>query len=56
MRLLNRRPLTYAEIAEELDAKLDSVIKAVNRGSKAFTKVLGHDGVTRIALLEQRAA
>jgi hypothetical protein len=54
--LLRRGPLSYAQIAEELGAKTDSVIKAVTRGTKAFTKVSGQDGVTRIALLEQRAA
>lgn len=48
-------PLTLAEIAEELDAKTDTVLKAVQR-SKAFTKVAGHDGVTRIALIERRSA
>jgi hypothetical protein len=53
--LIKRGPLTYAQIAEELDAKLDSVIKAVNRG-KAFTKVSGQDGVLRIALLERQHA
>jgi len=35
---------------------IDSVIKAVTRGTKAFTRVTGHDGVTRVALVEQRAA
>ena len=53
--LLKRGPLTYAQIAEELDAKLDSVIKAVNR-AKAFTKVSGRDGVQRIGLLERQHA
>jgi hypothetical protein len=53
--LIKRGPLTYAQIAEELDAKLDSVIKAVNRG-KAFAKVSGQDGVLRIALLERQHA
>ena len=42
-------------IAEQLDAKLDSVIKASNRG-KAFTRIDSADGVTRIALVERRIA
>jgi hypothetical protein len=53
--LLKRGPLTYAEIAEELDAKLDTVIKAANRGP-SFTKVSSKDGVTRIALMERQHA
>jgi hypothetical protein len=50
---LKRGPLTYAQIAEQLNAKPDSVMKAVNRG-KAFAKVSGHDGALRIALKERR--
>lgn len=51
--LLGRGPRTYAEIAEELDAKVDTVIKAAGRGT-AFTKVLGRDGITKIALVEKQ--
>jgi hypothetical protein len=50
---LIRGPRTYAEIAEELDAKVDTVIKAANRGT-TFTKVLGQDGITKIALAEKQ--
>lgn len=53
--LLKRGPLSFAEIATELDAKVDSVIKAVKR-SNAFTKVSSRDGVQRIALLERHVA
>ena len=52
---LKRGPMTIAAIAEELDAKPDSVIKAVNRG-RLFTKVPGSDGIARIALMERRIA
>lgn len=52
---LQAGPLTFAAIAERLDAKVDSVIKAVNRNTK-FTKVVGSDGVTKISLVERRAA
>jgi orotate phosphoribosyltransferase-like protein len=53
--LLKRGPLTLAQIADELDAKLDTVTKAVNR-SRAFTKVPAADGTQRIALVERRSA
>ena len=52
---LKRGPLTCAQLSDELGAKLDTVIKAANR-SKAFTKVAGSDGITRIALAERRVA
>ena len=51
--LLKRGPLTFAEIAAELEAKVDSVTKAVNRND-AFTKVPGVDGIHRIALVSRR--
>jgi hypothetical protein len=53
--LLKSGPLTIARIAEELDAKTDTIIKAANR-NKAFTKVLSADGIQRIALVERRIA
>ena len=53
--LLKRGPLTFVEIANHLDAKVDSVIKAAAR-RQAFTKVSGSDGVTRIALVERQVA
>ena len=51
--LLRSKPLTYAEIAERLDAKLNSVIQAANRG-RTFRTVQNADGIARIALVEQR--
>ena len=45
-------PRTYAELAEELDAKADSIRRACDRGEgKAFTKVSSPDGIYRVALL-----
>ena len=53
---LKRGPMTYAQLADELGAKLDTVIKAANRGP-SFTKISSHqDGITRIALVERRIA
>lgn len=54
--LLKRGPMSFADIATALDAKVDSIMKAVNR-SRAFTKVADPlSGTTRIALLERGAA
>jgi hypothetical protein len=54
--LLKRGPLTIAQIAEELEAKVDTVTKAANR-SQAFTKLANApDGIQRIALAERRSA
>jgi hypothetical protein len=53
--LLKRGPLSFAEIANELDAKVDSVIKAATRG-KSFTKVRSADGIARLALVERQVA
>lgn len=53
--LLRRGPLSYAEIATELEAKVDTVIKTSKR-SEAFTRVSGADGIQRIALVERRTA
>ena len=52
---LKQGPQTYAQLAESLGAKVDSVIKATNR-SPVFTKVPSADGVSRIALVERRSA
>jgi hypothetical protein len=55
-------PRTIEEIAEELDAKVDSVKKAVSRNRtkngkpSMFAHIPGTDGVTRIALVERRIA
>jgi hypothetical protein len=53
--LLRRGPRTFAQIAEELNAKMDSVTEAVKR-SDGFTRLSGPDGVDRIALVERRIA
>lgn len=53
--LLRNGPLSFAEIANELGAKVDSVIKAANR-SQGFAKVSSPDGVQRLALVERRCA
>jgi hypothetical protein len=52
---LKRGPLTFVALAEALDAKLDSVIKAASR-NEAFAKIPGQDGITRLALVERRIA
>jgi hypothetical protein len=53
--LKHRSPLTYAAIAKELDAKVDTVEKTVTRSKgRLFTKVTGTDGITRVALVERR--
>jgi len=45
---------TYAALATELDAKVDSVIQAARRSS-AFTKITNTpDGIHRLALVERR--
>ena len=43
-------------LAEELDAKVDSLEKAVKRKHRVFTRVDGDNGVARIALLERRTS
>lgn len=53
--LVQQGPRSFAQIAEELGAKTDSVIKAVTR-NRSFTRINGADGITRIALVERRAS
>jgi hypothetical protein len=50
--VLKAGPLTYLQIANALDVKQDTVIKAASR-SKTFKKVSGTDNVTRIALVDR---
>jgi hypothetical protein len=52
---LQRGPMTIALLANELEAIPDSVEKAAKRG-KQFTRVLGQDGIQRIALVERSVA
>lgn len=53
--LVRTGPKTIAELAAELDAKADTVTKAVTRG-KSFVRVLGADGIHRFGLAERRTA
>jgi hypothetical protein len=53
---LRAGPLPLDELAERLQAKPDAIKKAAQRGTRTFTKVLGSDGVTRLALVERRTA
>lgn len=55
--VLKSGAMTVAEIASELDEKVDSVAKAVRRGeSKVYVRTPGPDGVYRIGLLARDAA
>ncbi len=50
-------PLTLAALADEIDAKQDTLKKTIDRSKgRLFTRVSGADGVTRIALVERRSA
>lgn len=49
-------PQTLAALAEDLDAKVDTVKKAVQRHPHMFMRITGKDGVQRIALQERRAS
>lgn len=53
---LRSGPRTLAALADELDAKVDTVEKAVKRKTDLFTRVSGQDGIYRIALAERRTA
>ena len=53
---LKRGPMTLVALADELGAKVDSIDKATRRGQGTFTKVLGPDGIHRIALVAKRTA
>jgi hypothetical protein len=50
-------PMTYAALADELSAKVDSIQKTVRRYPDKFTIVSGQpDGIQRIALKTLRLA
>jgi hypothetical protein len=52
-----RQPLTLAQLAEDLDANVDTLDKTVRRRSQLFTRVINTpDGIHRIALVERRTA
>jgi len=59
-RALAHGPLPLAALAEELDAKPDSLKKIVDRSKSRpdpmFTRIVGDDGQTRISLVERRSA
>jgi hypothetical protein len=54
--VLKRGPRTTTELARELEAKEDSITKALKRGTRSFTTVPSSDGVIRWALLDRRLA
>lgn len=50
-------PQTLATIASELNHdNVESIDRIVRKHKALFTKVTGHDGITRIALVERRAS
>lgn len=53
---VRHRPLTLVALAEELDAKADTIDRTVRRMRKVFTRLDGDDGVARIALVTRDAA
>ena len=53
---LKSGPRTLASLADELDAKIDTIEKAVKRKSTVFVRVPTEDGIQRIALVERRVA
>ena len=50
--LLANGPLSYAELATRLEAKVNSVIQVATRVD-VFTKVTSRDGISRLALVER---
>jgi hypothetical protein len=50
------RPRTIDELAEELEAKPESVKKAIKRGRTTFREIDGADGLVRVGLIERRVA
>ena len=53
---LNRGPLTLARLAEEIGANTDTLDRTVRRKSALFMRVSSPDGISRIALVDQRSA
>lgn len=49
-------PCTAAELAREIDCKVDTIQTAARRHPQLFGTMAGADGITRIALLERRPA
>jgi hypothetical protein len=54
--LVRTGPLTVAAIADELELKEDTVIKALKRNDKTFVIVPGEGGPSRYGLAERRPA
>lgn len=54
--VVKTRPMGLGELAEELNANLKSIEKAVNRKSSLFTLVPGPGGVNRVTLIDRRAS
>ncbi len=48
------QPMTAAALADELGAKVETVERKVRAYPKLFARVLGSNGITRIALAERR--
>ena len=53
---VRRGPQTLAALAEELNAKPDSLDRIVRRHKNLFTKITGSDGIHRIALVERQVS
>ncbi len=53
---VTQSPQTLASLAQGLDAKPDTIKKAVQRHPHMFTRITGGDGIHRIALVERRAS
>lgn len=51
---VRRGPLTLAQLADQLDAKVDTLDRTIRRKTQLFTRVAGIDGISRIALVETR--
>lgn len=49
-------PQTFASLAEQLGANIETLERTVRRKTGLFTRVSGADGITRIALVERREA
>jgi hypothetical protein len=54
MRKALTRPMTAAELADHLGAKVDTIDKTARRKSDMFTRASGADGIQRIALVSRR--
>jgi hypothetical protein len=52
---LKRGPMTLVSLAEELDSKMETIKKVVDRSKgRTFTRVEGPDGIVRIGLVDRR--